>query len=173
MQQHLRIGEMASRTGRSIHTIRWYETQGLIPDVVRDGGGRRVYSEHHIRWLDLMERLRCTGMSITQMREYTALARQGAPRLSNAALCSQGIRSGCETTSPAGPRHCVASPASSSGSVRLQRKLCHNAQRWVWLRWMLASDSPIVRVWKPKPIGKATLTAPWNLRTLPNPQTAA
>src|SRR3954463_4864267 len=24
--------------------------------------------------------------------------------------------------------------------------------------------SPMVRVWKPKPIGKATLTAPWNLR---------
>jgi DNA-binding transcriptional MerR regulator len=77
MQQHLRIGEMASRTGRSIHAIRWYETQGLIPDVVRDSGGRRVYSEHHIRWLDLMERLRCTGMSITQMREYTTLAKQG------------------------------------------------------------------------------------------------
>jgi len=105
MRQHLRIGEMANRTGRSIHTIRWYETQGLIPDVVRDGGGRRVYSEHHIRWLDLMERLRCTGMSITQMREYTALARREAPRLSSAALCSQGIRSGCETTSPVGPRH--------------------------------------------------------------------
>ena len=77
MQQPLRIGEIASRTGRSIHTIRWYETQGLIPGVVRDRGGRRVYSEHHIRWLDLMERLRRTGMSITQMREYTTLAKQG------------------------------------------------------------------------------------------------
>jgi DNA-binding transcriptional MerR regulator len=77
MQQPLRIGEIASRTGRSIHTIRWYETQGLIPGVVRDGGGRRVYSEYHIRWLDLMERLRRTGMSITQMREYTTLAKQG------------------------------------------------------------------------------------------------
>src|SRR3954469_17711382 len=29
---------------------------------------------------------------------------------------------------------------------------------------MLASDSPMVRVWKPKSIGKATLTTPWNLR---------
>jgi DNA-binding transcriptional MerR regulator len=77
MRQDFRIGEMASRTGRSIHTIRWYETQGLIPGVIRDGGGRRLYSEHHVGWLDLMERLRCTGMSITQMREYTALAKQG------------------------------------------------------------------------------------------------
>jgi DNA-binding transcriptional MerR regulator len=81
MQQPLRIGEIANRTGRSIHTIRWYETQGLIPGVVRDRGGRRVYGEHHIRWLDLMERLRRTGMSITQMREYTTLARQGGAML--------------------------------------------------------------------------------------------
>src|SRR5438034_7794739 len=28
----------------------------------------------------------------------------------------------------------------------------------------LHPTSPMVRVWKPKPIGKATLTAPWNLR---------
>src|ERR1700754_430098 len=32
---------------------------------------------------------------------------------------------------------------------------------------MLASDSPMVRVWKPKSIGKATLTTPWNLRRRP------
>lgn len=76
MPQDLRIGEVARRTGRSVHTIRWYEKQGLIPDVVRDRGGRRVYSEYHIGWLDLMERLRWTGMSITQMRRYTGLVRQ-------------------------------------------------------------------------------------------------
>jgi hypothetical protein len=28
----------------------------------------------------------------------------------------------------------------------------------------LHPTSPMVRVWKPKPIGKATLTAPWNLQ---------
>jgi DNA-binding transcriptional MerR regulator len=76
MQRDLRIGEVVSRTGRSVHAIRWYEQQGLLPGVGRDRGGRRIYTEHHIGWLDLMERLRHTGMSITQMREYTALAKQ-------------------------------------------------------------------------------------------------
>jgi len=76
-----RIGRLAARTGRSIHTIRWYESQGLIPGVMRDDGGRRVYSELHINWLDLMERLRRTGMSIAQMRQYTALVRQGRSTL--------------------------------------------------------------------------------------------
>jgi DNA-binding transcriptional MerR regulator len=49
--------------------------------VARDQGGRRVYSEHHVGWLDLMERLRYTGMSIAQMREYTILVKQGGATL--------------------------------------------------------------------------------------------
>jgi DNA-binding transcriptional MerR regulator len=77
MPNSFHIGELAARTGRSIHAIRWYEAQGLIPGVVRDGGGRRVYSELHLSWLDLMERLRRTGMSIAQMRQYTVLVKQG------------------------------------------------------------------------------------------------
>ena len=72
---------MASWTGRSVHTIRWYEQQGLLSGVAGDRSGRRLYSEHHVGWRDLMERLRYTGMSITPMREYTALAKQGAVAL--------------------------------------------------------------------------------------------
>jgi DNA-binding transcriptional MerR regulator len=81
MPQGLRIGDVASRTGRSVHTIRWYESQGLIPGVSRDAGGRRIYSDYHVSWLDLMERLRSTGMSVNQMRAYTALTEQGAAAL--------------------------------------------------------------------------------------------
>jgi DNA-binding transcriptional MerR regulator len=73
----LRIGEVAARTGRSVHAIRWYETQGLIPGVIRDAGGRRSYRERHLNWLVLIDRLRLTGMSIAQMRDYAALVRQG------------------------------------------------------------------------------------------------
>ena len=73
----LRIGGLSARTQRSVHTIRWYEAQGLIPGVMRDPAGRRVYNERHVGWLELIDRLRLTGMSIAQMREYTALVRQG------------------------------------------------------------------------------------------------
>ena len=54
----LRIGALSTRTGHSIHAIRWYEAQGLMPGVLRDGGGRRVYAEGHVAWLQLMQRLR-------------------------------------------------------------------------------------------------------------------
>jgi DNA-binding transcriptional MerR regulator len=77
----LLIGALAERTGRSIHTIRWYEAQGLIPGVARDAKGRRVHTEQHVNWLELMERLRNTGMSVAQMREYTALVCEGRSTL--------------------------------------------------------------------------------------------
>lgn len=77
----LHIGDIAMRTGRSVHTIRWYEAQGLMPGVTRDSAKRRVYTEYHVGWLDLMERLRSTGMSIAQMRAYTELAKQGPATL--------------------------------------------------------------------------------------------
>lgn len=77
----LGIGELSKRTARSVHAIRWYETQGLMPGVQRDGAGRRQYRDEHVAWLDLMERLRRTGMSIAEMRHYTALVMQGKPTL--------------------------------------------------------------------------------------------
>ena len=52
-----------------------------MPGVMRDGGGRRRYTELHFSWLDLMDRLRRTGMSIAEMREYTALVKQGKTTL--------------------------------------------------------------------------------------------
>src|SRR5687767_676240 len=77
MAETLFIGQLAARTGRTIHAIRWYESQGLIPGVVRDGGRRRTYNSQHVSWLEFMDRLRSTGMSIAEMRKYTALAKQG------------------------------------------------------------------------------------------------
>ena len=73
----LRIGELARRTGRSVHTIRWYEQQKLIPGVRRDAAGRRLCREQHVMWLDLLDRLRKSGMSIRQMREYATLVKRG------------------------------------------------------------------------------------------------
>ncbi|WP_298928938.1 MerR family transcriptional regulator [uncultured Ramlibacter sp.] len=76
----LRIGELAERTGRSVHTIRWYEAQGLLPTVPRQGT-HRVYSNRHLEWMELVDRLRQSGMSVAELREYTALAQRGGATL--------------------------------------------------------------------------------------------
>jgi DNA-binding transcriptional MerR regulator len=73
----LRIGELAARTGHTVHAIRWYEAQGLIPGVIRDAGGRRSYRDRHLGWIELIDKLRLTGMSIAQIRDYAVLVTQG------------------------------------------------------------------------------------------------
>ena len=74
----LLISQLARASGRSVHTIRWYESQRLIPGVRRDAQGRRTYVHEHVEWLALLERLRGSGMSIRELREYTAVAKRGA-----------------------------------------------------------------------------------------------
>jgi len=81
LNRPMRIGALARRTGRSIHTIRWYEAQRLIPGVRRDPQGRRIYIEQHVDWLDLLDRLRSTGMTIREVREYAVMVRRGEPSL--------------------------------------------------------------------------------------------
>lgn len=98
MGERFLIGELAERTGRGIHAIRWYEAQGLIPGVVRDPGGRRLYGPLHIRWLELIERLRHTGMSIAQMRAYTALVKQGNATLRQRRALLEAHRARVEAT---------------------------------------------------------------------------
>lgn len=77
MKESLGIGELAARSGRSIHTLRYYESVGLIPFVVRDAGGRRRYNAQHVEWLFFLERLQRTGMTLADMQQYTALVSKG------------------------------------------------------------------------------------------------
>jgi DNA-binding transcriptional MerR regulator len=76
--QGLSIGQVAERTGLSVHALRFYEREGLIADPVqRDAGGRRVYTEHDIGWLDVCVKLRASGMPLPAIRRYTELVREG------------------------------------------------------------------------------------------------
>jgi DNA-binding transcriptional MerR regulator len=77
VSRSMRIGELSTRSGRSVHTIRWYEAQRLIPGVVRDAAGHRIYGPMHVGWMELIDRLRRTGMSVRQMREFTGLVKAG------------------------------------------------------------------------------------------------
>ncbi len=43
----MRIGEISSRSGVSVRSLRYYEQQGLL-DPMRTTGGQRVYTERHL-----------------------------------------------------------------------------------------------------------------------------
>lgn len=77
----LRIGELAKLSGRSAHTIRWYESQRLMPGAARDAAGRRLFNQAHVEWLELLDRLRASGMSIREMQHYARQVAQGKATL--------------------------------------------------------------------------------------------
>jgi len=72
------IGQVAERTRLSVHTLRFYEQEGiLVSSVPRDAGGRRVYGEDDVDWLHLCVILRSSGMPIPDIRRYAGLVRRG------------------------------------------------------------------------------------------------
>jgi len=71
-------GQVAEQTGFSIDTLRYYERIGLIEDIERNSGGRRVFSEDDVSWLMILRCLRETGMPIQRMVRFAELARGGA-----------------------------------------------------------------------------------------------
>ena len=73
----LTVGEAAAKVGLSVHTLRWYEQEGLVTPVGRDAVGRRRYSPDDVDWLQLLTCLRGTGMPVREMRRYAELARTG------------------------------------------------------------------------------------------------
>ena len=77
-QPGLSIAEAASRTGVSVHTLRYYERAGLVVSPVdRNASGRRRYQQIDLDWITVCTRLRATGMPIKTIRRYAQLVAAG------------------------------------------------------------------------------------------------
>ena len=73
----LEISEVSKLTKLKPHTLRYYESIGLIKDIKRNSAGKRIYSEDDLKWLEVIIRLRETGMNINKMKEYAKLRHIG------------------------------------------------------------------------------------------------
>jgi len=73
----LTIAEVAERTGLTRHTLRYYERDGLMLSVDRAGSGHRRYSQRDLEWIELITKLRTTGMPIREVRRYAEMVRVG------------------------------------------------------------------------------------------------
>jgi DNA-binding transcriptional MerR regulator len=71
------ISEVAAICGLSAHTLRWYERIGLMPHVDRSHTGQRRFTNRDLDWLDLVAKLRLTGMPVADMVRYAELVRAG------------------------------------------------------------------------------------------------
>jgi DNA-binding transcriptional MerR regulator len=80
VEGRLGIGEVARRTGLSVHALRFYEREGLMlaPEVPRGASGHRRFTDDDVHWLRICIKLRSSGMPLAQIRHLAALVRDGA-----------------------------------------------------------------------------------------------
>jgi MerR family transcriptional regulator, copper efflux regulator len=65
------ISELAKKTGLTVHTIRFYEEEGLLDrrHVRREANNYRSYSPEAIERLKLIKQAQATGFTITELKE--------------------------------------------------------------------------------------------------------
>ena len=71
------IQEASEATDLPSSTLRYYEEMGLLEPIERAANGHRRYTEFDLRRVNLIKKLRLTGMSIDTMRDFVALYRGG------------------------------------------------------------------------------------------------
>ena len=74
----LKIGDLASRTGCPVQTIRYYEQEGLLPAPVRSNGNYRLYGKAHVERLSFIRHCRSLDMTLDEIR--TLLHFRDAPQ---------------------------------------------------------------------------------------------
>ncbi|MBS9337278.1 MerR family transcriptional regulator [Fructobacillus parabroussonetiae] len=76
------IGEVSKKSGLSISTIRYYDKEGLFPDLQRTSGIRQ-FSEQEINALEVIECLKKSGLSILEIRQFMDWTTEGAKTFAN------------------------------------------------------------------------------------------
>lgn len=71
------ISEVARLTGLSIHTLRYYDECGLLPQVQRTASDHRQFDETDLDWIDILKCLRATEMPLADIQRFTELVQQG------------------------------------------------------------------------------------------------
>lgn len=68
------IKQASEKLSIKAHTLRYYETQGVILPIDRDKNGNREYSEQDIVWLDIVKCLKETDMSLVDIKRIVELS---------------------------------------------------------------------------------------------------
>lgn len=144
MSALFRIGELARRTGCQAETIRYYESEGLLPAPGRSDANYRLYGEPHAERLGFIRHCRALDMTLDEIRALLAL-RDGAADCSgvNALLDEhighvaakiaalqelqaelQALRARCNSTRPAGDCEILQGLAGGARQPRRRAGCC-------------------------------------------------
>jgi Hg(II)-responsive transcriptional regulator len=72
-QDRLRIGDVASRAGVNIQTLRYYERRGLVEEPERTTSGYREYPSETVRLIRFIKRAQHLGFTLSEIEELITL----------------------------------------------------------------------------------------------------
>ena len=71
----MKIGELATRAGVPIDTVRYYERQGLLPQPPRQPSGYRSFQASDVVRLRFVKRAKALGFTLEEVRDLQAWLR--------------------------------------------------------------------------------------------------
>lgn len=120
MQQDVKIGELAKRSGCPVETIRYYEREGLLPAPARSEGNFRLYGPTHVERLQFIRHCRSLDMTLNEIR--------------NLLLFRDAPEQNCEEVNALLDSHIghvadrIAQLKALETELKALRSLCHTAQ---------------------------------------------
>jgi DNA-binding transcriptional MerR regulator len=70
------IGEISAMFGLPVSTLRYYDKEGLFPDLHRYGD-RRLFTDHEIEALRVIECLKASGLEIKDIKQFMEWCSEG------------------------------------------------------------------------------------------------
>lgn len=71
------IGEVSKLTGLSVPTLRYYDKEGLIPNINRNENGLRDFNDQDLNTIHIVTCIKGAGASIREIKEYMDLCQLG------------------------------------------------------------------------------------------------
>ncbi len=71
------IGEVSKLTGLSVPTLRYYDKEGLIPNINRNENGLRDFNDQDLNTIHIVNCIKGAGASIREIKEYMDLCQLG------------------------------------------------------------------------------------------------
>ena len=71
------IQDISKKTGLTISTLRYYDKEGLFPNLERKESNYRVFTELELETLKIIACFKKAGLSISEIRKYMELIQKG------------------------------------------------------------------------------------------------
>ena len=75
----MRIGDLASRAGLTVKTLRFYETAGVLPEAARTPAGYRDYDDSALARLRFVKAAQAAGLTLAEIRQVIAVRDSDGP----------------------------------------------------------------------------------------------